>query len=332
MHGGRLGNHKGMNLPGVNVSAPAMTEKDYLDAQFALNLGVDFIALSFVRTAEDLKPLRDLITSSDTIARIIAKIEKPEALENADEILDACDGIMVARGDLGVELPPEQVPVAQTELIALSRRKGKPVIVATQMLESMITNSRPTRAEVTDVSLAVERGTDAVMLSGETAVGDFPVEAVQVMHRVARQTEAHMWQEHAWAPANLDIPRNQPLPVWNVIAYATAQISRQLMTSGVMVITRGGTSATTVSTARPAAPIVAITNEPRAFQRMSLLWGVIPVLDEATGSDNPNDIARRWAETLGLAEVNGSVVMVRGFHENPEMNTPSITIINVRPN
>ncbi len=332
VHGGRLGNHKGMNLPGVNVSAPAMTEKDYLDAQFALNLGVDFIALSFVRTAEDLKPLRDLITSSDTVARIIAKIEKPEALENADEILDACDGIMVARGDLGVELPPEQVPVAQTELIALSRRKGKPVIVATQMLESMITNSRPTRAEVTDVSLAVERGTDAVMLSGETAVGDFPVEAVQVMHRVARQTEAHMWQEHAWAPANLDIPRNQPLPVWNVIANATAQISRQLMTSGVMVITRGGTSATTVSTARPAAPIVAITNEPRAFQRMSLLWGVIPVLDEATGSDNPNDIARRWAETLGLAEVNGSVVMVRGFHENPEMNTPSITIINVRPN
>ena len=140
-----------------------------------------------------------------------------------------------------------------------------------------------------------------------------------------------MWQEHAWASGALETTRNQPLPVWNVIANATAQISRQLMTSGVMVITRGGTSATTVSTARPAAPIVAITSDPRAYHRMTLLWGVIPVLDEATGSDNPNDIARRWAETLGLAEVNGSVVMVRGFHEDPEMNTPSITIINVRP-
>lgn len=330
IHGGVLGNHKGMNLPGVNVSAPSMTEKDFLDAKFALELGVDYIALSFVRTAADLAPLQDLIRSSSLSARIIAKIEKPEALENADEILDACDGIMVARGDLGVELPPEQVPVAQTELIALSRRKGKPVIVATQMLESMINNSRPTRAEVTDVSIAVERGADAVMLSGETAVGDFPEEAVKVMHRVARQTEAHLWQSHGFASSVEHAPEGT-LPVWNVIANATAQISRQLMTSGVMVVTRGGTSAATVSTARPSAPIVAITNEPRALQRMALFWGVIPVLDESTGSDNPNDIARRWAESLGLAEVNNSVVMVRGFHDDPALNTPSITVVNVRP-
>lgn len=330
VHGGVIGNHKGINLPGVNVSAPAMTEKDYLDAKFALELGVDFVALSFVRTAADLVPLRELIDASELKVKIVAKIEKPEALENADEILDACDGIMVARGDLGVELPPEQVPGAQTALIALSRRKGKPVIVATQMLESMITNSRPTRAEVTDVALAVERGADAVMLSGETAVGEFPEEAVRVMHRVARQTEAQLWQDTAWAPG-LEEAGHQALPIWNVIANATAQISRQLMTSGVMVITRGGTSAATVSTARPAAPIVAITSDQRALQRMSLLWGVIPVLDEATGTDNPNEIARRWAEKLGLTEVNNSVVMVRGFHEQAELNTPSITVVNVRP-
>ena len=329
IHGGALGNHKGMNLPGVQVSAPSMTAKDFEDASFALSLGVDYIALSFVRTASDLDPLKSLIVEADQTTRVISKIEKPEALENADEILDACDGIMVARGDLGVELPPEQVPVAQTKLIALSRRKGKPVIVATQMLESMITNSRPTRAEVTDVSLAVERGADAVMLSGETAVGEFPEEAVRVMHRVARQTEAHMWQENAWDPGFEQ--NNEALPVWNVIANATAQISRQLMTSGVMVITRGGTSAATVSTARPAAPIVAISNDVRALQRMALLWGVIPVFDETTGTANPNEVVRRWAETLGLAEVNDSVVLVRGFHENPELNTPTITVINVRP-
>lgn len=328
IHGGMLGNHKGMNLPGVNVSAPSMTDKDFADAKFALGLGVDYIALSFVRAASDLEPLKALIQESNTKAKVISKIEKPEALENAEEILDSCDGIMVARGDLGVELPPEQVPVAQTELIALSRRRGKPVIVATQMLESMITHSRPTRAEVTDVSLAVERGADAVMLSGETAVGEFPEESVRVMHRVARQTEAHMWADNAWdSPTEV----SGALPIWNVIANATAQISRQLMTSGVMVITRGGTSAATVSTARPAAPIVAITNDQRALQRMSLLWGVIPVLDESTGTENPNEIARRWAETLGLAEVNDSVVLVRGFNEQPDLNTPSITVINVRP-
>ncbi len=330
IHGGSLGDHKGMNLPGVNVSAPSMTEKDFADARFALNLGVDYIALSFVRSASDLEQLRSLIAEQSNAARIIAKIEKPEALVNVEEILDACDGIMVARGDLGVELPPEQVPVAQTELIAMSRRRGKPVIVATQMLESMITNSRPTRAEVTDVSLAVERGADAVMLSGETAVGEFPEEAVRVMHRVARQTEAHMWANNAWDSSVGDYEGAQP--IWNVIANATAQISRQLMTSGVMVITRGGTSAATVSTARPAAPIVAITNDLRALQRMALLWGVIPVLDESTGTDKPNEIARRWAENLGLAEVNDSVVLVRGFHEKPGLNTPSITVINVRPN
>jgi pyruvate kinase len=330
IHGGPLGNHKGINLPGVAVSAPAMTDKDYVDARFALDLGVDYIALSFVRQADDLDPLRKLINEHETDARIISKIEKPEALENAEEILDASDGIMVARGDLGVELPAEQVPVAQTQLIELSRRKGKPVIVATQMLESMIENSRPTRAEVTDVSHAVEHGADAIMLSGETAVGRFPIEAVQTMHRVARQTEAHLWSNRVWGYGS-DDDSSEALPVWNVIANATAQISRQLMASGVMVITKGGTSALTVSTARPAAPIVAITPERRTLQRMALIWGVISFLDESAGKSNPNEIARSTAEGLGLAEVNDYIVLVRGFDVDAELNTPSITVINVSP-
>ena len=330
IQGGELGNHKGINLPGVAVSAPAMTEKDFVDAKFALQLGVDYIALSFVRQAVDLAPLRALINEQPTETRIISKIEKPEALENADEIIDASDGIMVARGDLGVELPAEQVPVAQTKLIELSRRKGKPVIVATQMLESMIANSRPTRAEVTDVSHAVEHGADAVMLSGETAVGQFPIEAVETMHRVARQTEAHLWRDGAWG-YGMETEPNAALPVWNVVANATAQISRQLKASGVMVITRGGTSAATVSTARPAAPIVAITSEPRTLQRLALIWGVIPVLNKSTGKVNPNDVARSTAEALGLAEVNDSIVLVRGFNVKSDLNTPSITVINVRP-
>ena len=331
LHGGKLGNHKGINLPGVNVSAPAMTEKDFEDAKFSLDLGVDYVALSFVRRAIDLAPLRELVDAHKTDAQIISKIEKPEALENADEILEATDAIMVARGDLGVELPPEQVPVAQTKLIELSRRKGKPVIVATQMLESMITNTRPTRAEVTDVSHAVESGADAIMLSGETAVGEFAEEAVRTMHRIARQTEAHLWQSGAYGLSATRTDVTEPLPVWTVIANATSQISRQLMTSAVMVITKGGTSAATVSTARPAAPIVAITGDVQAYQRMSLLWGVIPLLSATTGKVNPNELVRRVAHDLGLAEVNDSIVLVRGFHEDPDINSPSITVINVRP-
>ena len=231
---------------------------------------------------------------------------------------------MVARGDLGVELPAEQVPIAQTGLINLARAHGKPVIVATKMLESMITNARPTRAEVSDVSLAVERGADAVMLSGETAVGAFPVEAVSTMHRIAKQTESFEWgsgRDHE--------PRAEsfPLPVWNVIANATSRISRELVTSVVIVVTRGGTSALTVSAARPAANIVAITADQRALQRMTLYWGVMPFLQSETGHMNPNALAGRVASELGLTHGEETILLVRGFHEDPALNTPTITVI-----
>lgn len=228
IYGGTLGNHKGINLPGVMVSAPSLTDKDKADAKLALELGVDFLALSFVRSASDIIELKELISAHNGSPHIIAKIEKPEALDNASEILDAADGIMVARGDLGVELNPEQVPVAQHQLIDLARLKFKPVIVATQMLESMIENARPTRAEVTDVAYAVTLGTDAIMLSGETAVGAFPVDAVRMMDRVARQTESYLWTHNAYGAKVTEGASKTAIPVWDAMANSMAQLAQDL--------------------------------------------------------------------------------------------------------
>ena len=327
VHGGYLGNNKGINLPGVNVSAPSMTPKDLVDAHFALELGVDFIALSFVRTAEDINALRDVANNSNKPTPIVAKIEKPEALENAEEILAATDAIMIARGDLGVELPPEQVPTVQAQLISMAQASGIPVIVATQMLESMIHNSRPTRAEETDVSHAVNSRVDAVMLSAETAAGDFPVETVKMMDRIARQTEAQLSESGEYGMATRQL--EPPIPLWNVIASATSRMSRDLMAKAVMVVTRSGKSAEIVSTARPDAPIVAITHDERVYRKLCLRWGVIPILDSAVGSANPNELARRLAGELGLAKAGQYVLLVRGFHGEQEKNLPSVTVIEV---
>lgn len=327
IQGGRLTNNKGINLPGVEVSAPSMTEKDFADAAFALELGVDYLALSFVRKAEDILSLRKFIGDDLMSPRIVSKIEKPEALLNAEAILEATDAIMIARGDLGVELPPEEVPVAQTELIEMAKRYGKPVIVATQMLESMITNSRPTRAEVTDVSHAVNEGADAVMLSGETAMGAFPFEAVATMDRIARQTEAHMWQLGAMGSVDPDL--KPPLPIRNVIANATSLMSKDLQAHGIMVISTSGVSASAVSSARPAAPIVAMASDHRVLRRMALFWGVIPIFADEAGRTNPNELARTIAKSAKLAEKGGYVLLVRGFNPDPNLSSPSVTIISI---
>ena len=328
IHGGILKDHKGINLPGVKVSAPSLTEKDKKDARFAIDLGVDFLALSFVRTATDIIDLKELINESGKDTAIVAKIEKPEALENANEILDIADAIMVARGDLGVELNPEEVPVAQSQLIDLARRKFKPVIVATQMLESMIENARPTRAEVTDIAYAVTLGADAVMLSAETASGAHPVESVKMMDRIARQTEAHLWQSGFYGTA-VESSGTPPLPIWSVIANATSFMSKDLMAHAVLVISNSGMSAATMSSARPAAPVIAISNNSQACRRMSLLWSVIPVLAKEAGTVNPNELARRIAKELQLVEPGQHVLLVRGFHQDEYMNTPSITALTV---
>lgn len=326
--GGTLGNHKGINLPGVKVSAPSLTEKDKEDARFAMGLGVDFLALSFVRCADDIHQLKTLIHDAGCRVNIIAKIEKPEALDDARKIIEISDGIMVARGDLGVELKPELVPVAQHQLIDMARKEFKPVIVATQMLESMIENSRPTRAEVTDVANAVTLGTDAVMLSGETAVGAHPVEAVRMMDRVARQTEAYLWKQHAYGNVRKSA-RLKALSIWDAMANAMSRMSHELRVNSVVVISQSGMTAATMSSARPSAPIIAITRHPEVCRRLALLWGVIPVLSDQAGSMNPNELAREIARDQSLANAGDRILLIRGFHGEVHMNTPSITALTV---
>jgi pyruvate kinase len=329
IYGGKLGNHKGINLPGVKVSAPSLTEKDKADAKLAIELGVDFLALSFVRTAEDINDLRELMNKHGSDARIIAKIEKPEALENASAILDAADGIMVARGDLGVELNPEQVPVAQHELIDLAREKFKPVIVATQMLESMIENARPTRAEVTDVAYAVNLGTDAIMLSGETAVGAFPVDAVKMMDKISRQTESYLWSHNKYGAKVSDNTSKTAIPIWDAVANSMAQLAQDLKVHAVVVISQSGMSAATMSSARPAAPVVAITSRADVCRKMAMLWSVIPVLSEKAGKMNPNELARKVIFDEGIASSGQKVLLVRGFHADNAFNTPSVTVLTI---
>lgn len=328
VYGGVLKNNKGINLPGVNVSAPSLTEKDRDDAQFALGLGVDFLALSFVRCAADINDLKLIVSEAGASTNIIAKIEKPEALEDVDGILDAADGIMVARGDLGVELKPEQVPVAQSQLIDRARQKFKPVIVATQMLESMIENARPTRAEVTDIAYAVTLGADAVMLSAESAAGSFPVESVEMMNSILRQTEAYLWQ-HGEYDSGLNTSGMVPVPVWESMANASNGLARDLMARAIIVISQGGMSAATTSSARPAAPVVAISNQVSTCRKMAMMWSIIPVLVEEEDMGNHIDLTKKIATELDLASPGDSVLLVKGFHNDPEMNYPSVTVVTV---
>jgi pyruvate kinase len=327
--GGVLKDKKGMNLPGVRVSAPALTDKDRDLARFALELGVDFLALSFVRRASDLRELRELISEVDDSVLLVAKIEKAEALEDIENIVQEADGIMVARGDLGVELRPEKVPPIQGQLVEMARDLEKPVIVATQMLESMTRAPRPTRAEVMDVANAVAEGTDAVMLSGETAVGDYPVKAVEMMDRVIRETEGYLWPRRA-AGMGLSASRKlPPLAIEDAVARATAQLSRDLLVRCIVVFTRSGWTAGKVSAGRPQAPILSATPDAGACRRTSLYWGVEPVKLDSLEPDPEHDRTRRLALESGLASEGDYVLEVRGFSWDPRRNAPTLAVIRV---
>ncbi len=347
--GGLLKDRKGMNLPGVEVSEPALTDKDRRDAAFALELGVDLLALSFVRRGEDVLALRELVEESGSRAAIIAKIEKPEALEDIDAIVDAADGLMVARGDLGVELPPQAVPLAQDQLIELARTRAKPVIVATQMLDSMIANPRPTRAEVSDVANAVRSGADAVMLSGETAAGAYPVKAVEMMDDVVRRTESYLWRQGAFGSyrrrhdrgrraASPSIPRRARAPAgpWrarapagsieDALAASSFQLSRDLRVRAIVALSTTGRSIAVVSAARPQAPIVAVVRDAAARRVANLTWGVIPLATPGGELEDPRALACRLLTELGLAKEGQAFLVVRGFSEDPRQNFPSISI------
>jgi pyruvate kinase len=268
-NGGDLSEHQGINLPGVRLKVPSMTAKYRKDLAFALGLGVDYVALSFVRSAADVRAAKAAIARLGKATPLIAKIEKPEAIDNLDEILSVADGVMVARGDLGVEMSPEFVPVAQKQIIARARNALVPVITATQMLESMRENPRPTRAEASDVANATFDGTDALMLSGETATGKYPVEAAAMMDRIVSQAEASI-TEHL-RPA-----RFAELHVGEAIAEAICHAAEELQMRVIAVFTETGFSARLVSKYRPRAPIVAFTPNPGTRRRLGLLWGVMP--------------------------------------------------------
>jgi len=329
LHGGVLSERQGINLPGVEVSAPSFTDKDREDTRFAQAIDADYLALSFVRRAYDVDRLKAFVDDLGYEAPVIAKIEKPEALNDYQAILKSCDGVMVARGDLGVELPPEHVPVVQRHLCDYARLSNKPSIVATQMLESMVERTRPTRAEVADVSHTVQSGSDAVMLSAETATGAHPVLAVEMMNRIARQTEGYLWAHNAFAAFTREPEGEPPFPFGDAVARSTALLSRDLMVRAIVVISRSGMSAATVSAARPAAPVVAVSPNPRTYRRMSLFWGVIPVLADDEELAEPAPLARRLTRKLELADAGDFVLMVRGFHSDPRHNTPTITLLSV---
>ncbi len=306
VHGGQLSSHKGINLPGVQVSAPSITAKDREDIAFAVQQELEYIALSFVRRAQDIAELRQLVTKH---MLVVAKIEKDSALENIESIVRASDGVMVARGDLGVELPFEEVPYAQKRIIALCNRLGRPVITATQMLESMITHPRPTRAEASDVANAILDGTDAVMLSAETATGQYPRLAVEAMTRIITEIETRVRPRH-----RDDRRRNETaISTEFAIAAASAAAVTMLDAPVLIVFTKSGFSARVVAAHRPSVPILVLTDVPRTFRQLALVWGVIPELVRHCHTyDEMVQLALEAVQRRGLARDGDRVVVTAG--------------------
>ena len=304
VRGGRLGAHKGINVPGVTLRAPTVTPKDADDLAAGVRLGVDYVALSFVRRAEDIGQARDLLRGLGVRLPVIAKLEKAEALDALDAIIAAADGVMVARGDLGVEISPEWVPVVQKRIIEQANHAGIAVITATQMLESMTTNPRPTRAETSDVANAILDGTDAVMLSAETAVGRYPVEAVSIMHRIARAVES---SEPGVFTSRTSGRHGTALAV----ARAAATVAREVEARAIVVITRTGRSAELLSKERPVTPLIAFTEAEATARRLALWWGITCY---ATRFEDNTDamIAHLEADLMrrGLAAAGETIVLV----------------------
>jgi pyruvate kinase len=273
INGGLIGENKGINLPGTPVSLPSITDKDKADIDFGLKHGIDLIAMSFVRTADDVIQTKRFIHSLGGRVSVIAKLEKPQAIENLEEIFEVADGVMVARGDLGVEVPPEEVPVIQKLIIHRAADWRKPVITATQMLESMIENPRPTRAEASDVANAIFDGTDAVMLSGETASGKYPIEAVQMMARIITETEEHMDAIMPWRRRR----ERRQLSISETICESVAHAAEDLDMKAIAVFTQSGTTARLVSKYRPKCATFAFAHDSIITNEMNLLWGVTPI-------------------------------------------------------
>lgn len=326
VEGGLLGEHKGINLPGVALRVEALSEKDASDLHFGLAHGVDYVALSFVRSAADVHACRREMERAGRVVPVIAKIEKAEALESLDSVVEAADGLMVARGDLGVEIQPERVPGLQKEIVRKANAAGKPVIIATQMLESMMEHPRPTRAEASDVANAVWDGADAVMLSDETAVGRYPLLAVEMMDRIVRQAEE--------TPSAARAPRLDPPPppaaFTDVVAAAACRSALQAGAVAVACFTLGGTTARLLSRQRPHVPIVAFSPDQSIRRRLALLWGVLPKVMEPVR--NPDIMCQLVSDRLleeKLARPGETVVLVYGSPLGVSGHTNSIRLHQV---
>jgi pyruvate kinase len=316
--GGPLRSNKGMNLPGVALSTLALTDKDRRDLGFGVQHMVDFVALSFVRQAQDVLEAKALVSSLGAQTPVIAKIEKPQALDNLEAILAAADGVMVARGDLGVELGTENVPIAQKRIIAAANAAGRVVITATQMLESMIENPRPTRAEASDVANAILDGTDAVMLSGESAVGKFPVETVETMARIADYTEEHGASairrrgdgRRGDQASSLEAPGT---PITRSLTRVAASVAEELGCKLIVAFTESGITARLLALHRPRVPVVAITHEDGVYRQLALTWGVVPVKSDFV--ENTDELLAAGEERLkarGFAEKGDTILMLSG--------------------
>lgn len=320
--GGMLSNNKGVNFPDVQLSVCALTEKDRTDLRFALQQGVDWVALSFVRNPEDMVAIKELIRGHGYSTPVVAKIEKFEAIDCIDEILALCDGVMVARGDLGVEIPPEDVPLLQKDLIRKANCLGIPIITATQMLDSMATNPRPTRAEVSDVANAILDGTDAVMLSNETAVGQYPVEAVETMAIIARRIE----QNYPQPPLAGDCEHT----ISSSISQAVSTIASQLDAAAIVPLTQSGATARNVSKFRPTTPILAVTSQMRVARQLQLVWGVHPLLvDTQSSGSRTFTLALGVAREQGLLQEGDLVVQTAGTLAGVSGSTDLLRVVIV---
>lgn len=312
--GGVLSAHKGINLPGVAVSTPSLTEKDRQDLAWGVAHGIDGVALSFVRTAEDIRELRralhGLQGSDDTIP-VYAKIEKPQAITNLDAIIAEADGVMVARGDLGVEMPPEDVPVLQKRIVRACAAAGKPVIIATQMLESMIHNPIPTRAEANDVANAVMDGADAVMLSGETSVGSYPLETVQMMDRIIQRIEQERAESGRSRESEVEVMANRH----EALARAACVLAEEMDATAIVAVTNSGQTARALAKYRPNLPIVAVTDRPQTLRRVAILWGVRGLLLSGLGveSDKALQTIQEHLLSSGIVKKGDYVVLLAGL-------------------
>jgi len=330
IYGGLLKNNKGLNLPDSTISTTSFTTKDKHDAKLAMELGTDYLALSFVRTEQCITLLKQFVERDGKSIPVIAKIEKPEAVSHIDRILAVADGIMIARGDLGIEMPAEQVPLIQQKLINKARFHSKPVIVATQMLESMITSSKPTRAEVGDVATAALSSADAVMLSAETASGEFPVLAVDIMDNILREIEAYQWYQGLFGCSEFERLTNANFSDRKAVANAAQSLAQELKLQGIFIPTKTGTTAKILSSYRPSAPLVGISYHEHICRQLSLNWGVVPILIEEQATHDWQSLCNQVAGICDLVEVNDRVLLVAGFSENPDLNIPVMKLLKIK--